>query len=141
MYTGASSTPLHHAAIEGHVSTIVALLDAGADASKRDHRGRGSDALSLACKMNHADAARALLDNAKNIDVDSISPLSDFSALMSACYGGFVSAALVLLDRGASVNRATQNGATALTIASQNGHADASYRRCSYCETINANWI
>ena len=42
-----------------------------------------------------------------------------------ACGNGHVDAARLLLDKGAEVDRANQNGTTPLYVACQNGHADA----------------
>ena len=45
--------------------------------------------------------------------------------LFIACEAGNVDAARLLLDNGAAVDRANQNGATPLIMACQNGHVDA----------------
>ena len=45
--------------------------------------------------------------------------------LFIACEAGNVDAARLLLDKGAEVDRANQNGATPLYIACQEGHVDA----------------
>ena len=42
-----------------------------------------------------------------------------------ACGNGHVDAARLLLDKGAEVDRANQNGTTPLHVACQNGHVDA----------------
>nr|XP_061809354.1 ankyrin repeat domain-containing protein 16-like [Nerophis lumbriciformis] len=57
--TGLELTALHYAAKEGHVSTIKALLDLGADLHARDKKGR--TALHMASIGQHAEAAKTLL--------------------------------------------------------------------------------
>ena len=45
--------------------------------------------------------------------------------LYDACKNGHVDAARLLLDKGAEVDRATEDGTTPLYIACYNGHVDA----------------
>ena len=45
--------------------------------------------------------------------------------LLELCVNGDVEAARLLLDNGAEVDRANQNGATPLYVACKNGHVDA----------------
>lgn len=53
-------------------------------------------------------------------DVNWVSPEGD-TALLAACRNGHVSAALCLLDQGASVNQAAQDGQTALHLSCRRG--------------------
>ncbi len=60
-------------------------------------------------------------------DVDAMPrfPDGDAMPLHVACQNGHVDAARLLLDNGAEVDRATENGRTPLYIACQNGRVDA----------------
>ena len=53
-------------------------------------------------------------------DVNWVSPEGD-TPLLAACRNGHVSAALCLLNHGASVNRAAEDGQTALHLSCRHG--------------------
>jgi ankyrin repeat protein len=110
-------TALMLAAMYGHVSTVRALLDGGANvnASRQPY---GLTALLDASEGGHAKTVKLLLDRGANVnsrDKNGAAPLTHASAL------GNEQIVKLLLDRGAGVNSRDKNGATPLMHASGNG--------------------
>ncbi len=77
--------------------------------------------LILACKNNHSETVKKLLDrgcNVNGVDGDGRTPL------MWACLYGWMIIVIMLFSRGADVNMQDNDGWSALMLASQNGHSD-----------------
>ena len=96
-------------------------LGAAAAGQRRGGRpGRGFTALRVPPARTHVDAARVCWSEARR------SILKDrLYALYTACATGHVDAARLLLDKGAEVDRAKEDGRTPLYVACQKGHVDA----------------
>ena len=107
--TKKGSTPLGIAKSRGH-SSIVTLLEEHLDLKFPLH---------AAARTGDVDVMTHLLDGGAEIDAkkDGATPL------FVACEGGIVNAARLLLEKGADVNRALENGATPLSAAKSQGNA------------------
>jgi ankyrin repeat protein len=129
-------TVLMTAARTGNVPVIQALL--GHDARVGTLDGfYGETALIWAASADHADAARALLDGGADINQRSaaftwkqpnagLTRLSrgKWTPLMYSAREGALNAGRLLVERGADVNAADPDGATALVLAIINYHYD-----------------
>lgn len=98
-------TPLHEAAERGHVEVVMALLDAGADASQECYTGTsrstksgGTIPLDWAASNGHVEVVRKLLD----ISTQDIN--SHWHALRMAISRGHLAVVTEFLDRGMDVN-------------------------------------
>ena len=118
------------------------MLDKGAEVDRTESTVRRR--CSPPAENGHVDAARLLLDKGAEVDradwkalrlsstrgctippeVDRANNQRRRRAAMSPDSNGHVDAAL-LLDKGAEVDRATEDGWTPLFVACQNGHVDA----------------
>ncbi len=101
-------TALITGSLFGHVDVVQTLLDRGADVNAKDHEGW--TALMMAARTPRRDVMQALL--AKGAVQD----------LFVAAILGDVVLVRTLLDQGADVNARTNNGETALFLASQKSH-------------------
>ena len=116
-------SPLHLAALSGHVKVCELLIFGGAHANptlKTDQNG----AMPIHLAAWHgATAVLVLLVERAGVGVDDQST-DGFSALHYACWGGQVSAAKYLLKRGASVAVKNSDGYTPLLLAARCGKID-----------------
>jgi ankyrin repeat protein len=129
-------TVLMTAARTGNVPVLQALLKK--DARVEAHDGfYGETALIWATDADQPDAVGALLDAGAGIDTRSASAqfarrnagltrlsLGEWTPLMYAARDGAMKAGALLVKRGASVNAADPDGATALVLAIINYHFD-----------------
>jgi ankyrin repeat protein len=133
-------TALMTASRTGNVDAIRVLLSHGADVNARES-WHGETALMWAVAQRHALAARELI--AKGADVNARStvnrwerqqsaeprekwlPLGGLTSLEFAARQGCVDCIPVLLQAGADVNAADQDGITPLLSAIINGHYDS----------------
>jgi len=129
-------TVLMTAARTGNVPVLQALLRRDARVEARDGF-YGETALIWAVASDHPDAVRTLLDAGADINARSASEsfarrnagltrlsLGEWTPLMYAAREGSMKAASVLLDRGAAIDAADPDGATALVLAIINYHYD-----------------
>ncbi|MEM7416190.1 MAG: ankyrin repeat domain-containing protein [Gemmatimonadota bacterium] len=106
--------PLLHAAGQGDVDAVRALLDAGRDANTA--RGDGLTALHVASMNGHAVVVAALLTGGS--DVEAASRIGAYTPLHLAARGGHADVVHALLEAGAEPDRVTTNsGVTALHLA------------------------
>ena len=113
-------TPLHLAALHGHASVVLALLDTGAELEAEDRSHRS--ALQLAAQQDHTAVIKALLDAGAEVDrVDS----DTATALHGAAYLGHAGAIRQLLEAGANVEATNQAGFTPLHFATSAGQPSA----------------
>ena len=114
-------TALHLACLRGHTAVARLLLDARADARRRDDSG--DTPLHLAAWRGNASATRLL---AKTVGVDAVDTIDGGgdSALHLACHGGHLEAAHMLLKAGASVLAMDRKEDSTVAVACGQGHAD-----------------
>ena len=111
-------TPLHHAAERDHKDALAYLLDHGADLNHVDHEGWTS--LMMAANKNHLQIVNLLLLRGANPNI--VNKSSGISALHEAAFNGHFEIAQCLVDRGADVNAADNNGWSPLMWAAQERH-------------------
>lgn len=119
-------TALMHAAKEGHIDTLIALLGYSrvfnqgqpfkADLTLRDMQGR--TAQQIAEHAGHGDAARLL-------QMAAFAPEQAETALMEGARQGHARALQLWIQRGAAINILGPRGMTPLMLAVEGGHADA----------------
>ena len=115
-----ATSPLLEATIAGHVRVARMLLNAGA-APDAAVGPRGSTPLYHAALNGHAACVQLLLEHGAKVN---ISTDDQFSPLYIACQEGRDECVRLLLDADADADSESA-GATALYVASQNGHAGA----------------
>ena len=112
-----AATPLHHAAEEGDVSLIRALLKIGARVDERD--AEGQTPLMAAASWGEPEAIRALVEG--GADTSAQDDGGD-TALHEAARADEVEALMTLLDLGAEKDPRNKLGATPLHLASHKGN-------------------
>ncbi|XP_063053724.1 ankyrin repeat domain-containing protein 27 isoform X2 [Engraulis encrasicolus] len=111
-------TPLHVAALHGHLTLVTLLTRHGATVNARN--SQGATPLHLACQNSHLQVTMSLLEcNAKVNKKDQYGN----TPLITACLKGHLDTATALLKSSASVNLANNHGNTALHEAVRGGHA------------------
>lgn len=110
--------PLIEATKSNDSSTVMDLLQQGADANERDNRGM--TALHWASTCENAEIAQLLLNAGSEIESRNN---EGTIPLMWACIGGHNNVVKVLLESGANVNCVGEDGNAALNGASYTGHA------------------
>eukprot|EP00435_Cladocopium_sp_Y103_P068034 s32_g30.t3 len=128
-------TPLHHAAMTGHVGPIQLLLEAGAEIETRNVSlfGAGSTPIHLAAAHGHLDAVRLLVESGAEKD----QPTADFGVtpLYIAVHAGHLDVVRFLVEIGAKTEPDSFLGLTPLQMAAQKGHLDI----VSFLVEIGAN--
>ncbi|CAC5415734.1 unnamed protein product [Mytilus coruscus] len=112
-------SPLHAAAIAGHIETVKILLDNKSDINKC--LDNGGSPLYIACQNNHKEIVKVLLENKADINKcldNGVSPL------FIACQINHKEIVKVLLDNKADINKCLDNGGSPLHIACQNNHKE-----------------
>lgn len=119
--TGAAQAQydLFSAARTGDLATLKQAHDAKANLDTTD--ARGFTPLILAVYNNQPDAAAYLLGAGAST---AIADGSGNTALMGACFRGYLPMVKLLLTHRAAINQVNRNGASALIFASTFGHAD-----------------
>ncbi len=107
-------TPLHRAALHGHLEIAKALIEAGADVNAADRRGHTQ--LHTAVKAGHKDIAQLLLDKGAKINAQNI---VGRTALHFAVWRGYNELVELLLARGADPALKDVQGQTPLDQAKQ----------------------
>ncbi len=109
------NTPLHDAALYGHVDVATLLLDRGANVENKT-KYSGFTALHNAAWRGHLDVATLLLD--RGADVESKTK-SGYTALHYAAWSryGHHDVTALLLDRGADIESKTNTGKTPFQLA------------------------
>jgi ankyrin repeat protein len=111
-------TPLHFAAMYGHVKILELLLEYGVDVNLR----RGNEtALFIATSRGHRETVALLLD--KGADIDAMSD-SGNTALRIASANGHKEIVELLIGRGADIHAYGKFYGTGVQAASLNGHRE-----------------
>ena len=115
-------TPLIAAAEAGRLEIVELLLQSGAHVNATDHTKSRNTALILAAAAGQTEVVRVLI--AKGAEKNARDAKTGMNPLLSACMRGSRDVAKVLLDSGARVDDADNDGRTALIWASMSGRAD-----------------
>lgn len=110
-------TPLHIAAIEGHVAMISSFLQAGASICAVEKSGR--TALHLATKEGRGDVVKVLLKNGAEIGTKDKTGVTALYLAMANGHKGLVE---LLLNNGAEFEFMDEHRLTALHVAAESGH-------------------
>lgn len=110
------SMALHVAATKGLLKAVEILLEFHASVSAQDDWGR--QPLYLACSHGNTDIAKLLLAQGAAIDARR----DGHTSLDAACWSGQVAIVEVLIEKGAKVSVADNNGCSPLFIASALGY-------------------
>lgn len=113
-------TPFMVAAFNGHTSVLQYLLEEGAKLEGKDVNGR--TALMYASSGPFEGAVAFLLK--QGAEVNEQGTLEGFTALMTAASEGLVEIVRLLLVHGADPTLVDQDGDTAASFATQNGHSE-----------------
>jgi ankyrin repeat protein len=107
------------AARVGHVEATKVLLEKSGIRVLREGDVRGDTALHVAARAGHAEVVRLLLAR-PDIEIDR----GTYTPLYIAAEKGNANVVAVLLEKGADVDKADNDGATSLYIAAQKDNAD-----------------
>ena len=127
------STALHYSCRDGHVDIVKSLVKHKADVNARpDH---GATPLTLAARHGHDNVVHALLSDSQCL-VDAKGQ-DGYTALHYSCRDGHVDIVKALVNNKANVNARTDSGATPLTLAAINNHANVVHVLSDYnCEVL-----
>jgi len=119
-------TTLQSAAQFGSLELTSILLEAGADVNGQPSPN-GMSALSYSLQKSHQNIARLLIDAGADVNATSESHHYYATALQIAAKNGLCESVDRLVYAGANVNAITEDGETALSIATQNNRSDIVY--------------
>ncbi|GFS50447.1 ankyrin repeat domain-containing protein 29 [Trichonephila inaurata madagascariensis] len=124
-----SAEILHRAALKGDVELLRRTLDAGIPVDSRDKEG--TTALILACRYNHYDCAKLLLERGADPLAQRLT--GSGSSLCYAARGGYLRLVQLLLSYGVNIEACGVDGATPFLLACQCNHLEIAQ------ETLAAN--
>ena len=107
-------TPLGLAVFFGHLDTVKALLDAGADPNLASREAMKVTPLASASAARELDIARILIEHGANVNARAA---NDLTPLHESAATGKVEFVKLLLEHGADVNAKTTDGKTPLDYA------------------------
>ena len=113
-------TPLLKACLTRYLNIAVLLLNKGADVNSQNNQGLSP--LLDAVQKNHPDVVKLLLSQ-DDILVD-LKTRKGLTPLQAACYQGYHSIAILLLNKGADVNAQKIGGSSSLLYAVQKNHPE-----------------
>ena len=117
------ATPLWIACCKGHVDVVRLLLDKGAVVHTQNHSPSSSPPQLVG---GVTDFVRKLIighsNNTGGAEVDR-TDWADKTPLWGACFEGHIDVVRLLLEKGAVLDRAMEDGATPLSIAKSQGHS------------------
>ena len=111
------STPLHQAAMFGHLETIELLLKQGAKTNVQNYRE--DTPLHVAASTGHPSVITILIDHAAEIDAFG---MDSWTPLHHAASNGHSATVAELLKRGANIDPRTKEGRTPLSYAAEWGY-------------------
>jgi len=114
-----SETPLILEAADGHASSALLLLEAGADVEAQQENKIGFTALNQAAYFGHSHVIQELINF--RADVDTFDAYGG-TPLVAAALNGEIDCVQALTEAGADINHTTTNGNTPLIKAAINGH-------------------
>ena len=114
--------PLGLAAFFGHLETVNALLDAGAEVNVTTRESMKVTPLHSAAAAKQVAIARVLIG--RGAKVNAAQPESGFTPLHEAALNGDIEFARLLLEHGADINAKMKDGKTPLTFALKGGHTE-----------------
>jgi ankyrin repeat protein len=114
--------PLGLAVFFGHLSTVEALLNAGAPVNVPSRESMKVTPLHSAAAARQVDIARLLIAHGANVNAAQAD--SGFTPLHEAALNGDVEFAKLLLEHGASINAKNKNGTTPLGYAAERRRAE-----------------
>jgi len=113
------NTPLHWAAVGGHVDICKMLLDHGADEEVKSRDG--FTPMHSVAQEDHKDVLKLLLDRGAKVDVPNGEDNNNTTLHYAACWGA-VQCCKLLLASGAAVDAKALDRSTPLSFASEKGH-------------------
>ena len=114
-----NNTPLHYAALHGHLDIIRMLINFGCDASIKGQRGWTP--LHFACKGGHSNVVKMLLSK-RSYNFMSVDDNGNLPIHIAATFGHWDIIQMLATDFGCDINIAGEHGWTALHYACQGGH-------------------
>ena len=116
---GLSASDLLEAIVEGNLTKVQALIQAGVNVNAKDSSGQ--TALLQATEKNHLEIITVLIAAGADVNLDEN---DRYTPIMRAAYAGHIDSVRLLINAGADLNRATNYGDTALSYAQQAGHLE-----------------
>ena len=133
---GWNETALIIAATKGHMELVQYLLDNGADVNLLS--GSGDSALLGATWQCHPDIAMLLMSN--GADINFLNPSTGSSPLLHAVQCDDLSLAKTLIEKGANVNRQSQNSSSPLVEAAWHNNVQLAEVLVDAGADIDALW-
>ena len=122
-----SITPLHQAAYNGHLDTVKALIEHGADVSRKTDNGYTS--LHYAAQQGHTDIARELIE--ADVELNAMATLNNqanITALHLAVQNDATDLVALLLQSGCDVSIGKSTGKVALYLwFGSHGHLQSGF--------------